>query len=324
MRTRNSNRDAEIDIDDENEEQNDNNVNELLGNPRKILSYAASYTEPNVSLVFIALLAAGAFFHEQYFSQTMIAMGLWFLIQFVNSLLTEDYQTTLFWSIFGTIWHLAIYIGIGHVWSYAKLWIEIRQKHLPAEVMTQLASCEDFSCFANFLLTMKWSLGQWTLTWPMSALYTLSRDPLHIATNLLFEWSQRRYIAIIQSALGTQPANGWTLGWMFLCIVGYFVLGYIWTHAKLFLDVWQGTLPKTLDEEVRAVYENNASYWQFIYKMKYVVLQWMVIWPFSFTFTIMRHPVRMFFDWIYYMSQKKYIWITVKAMDLRNKQQKEE
>jgi len=249
-------------------------------------------------------------------------MGLWLALQVAGNVLDEDFRDNLFWGILGTVGNLVLYVLIGHAWSYVKLYIDISQRHLSEPLMAELTKCGDAECFFQFLLSSKLLLAQWTLTWPMSMLYTLTRDPLTIFTNLLFKWSQERYVWIIQSALGTSSdSNEWTLLWFLGTVVGFFAIGYFWTHVKLFLEVWQGTLPKKLDEQVRAVYANKESYWQFIVDIKWLVMRWMLTWPFSVLYTLFRHPFRMLAEFVYELSQRKYAWITKKAMKLRNKKE---
>ncbi len=151
----------------------------------------------------------------------------------------------------------------------------------------------------------------------------MSRDPLRVLTDLLFEWSRQRYVWIITSALGAaqQQQVDATL-WTLLYVLAYLVVGYAWTHAKLFIDVWQGALPPALDAEVREVYDRKLSYWAFVARIKWHVMQWMITWPVSILYTIARHPLRMLADALYQISHKKYMWIVGKAMEMRMKQYK--
>lgn len=260
---------------------------DLLETSAKVVRTAATYTAPNMSLVFVGLLAVGAFFHESHFLPTGIGMGLWLLLQLLGSALDEDFRSDLFWGVIGTLGHLVLYIVIGHVWSYVKLYVDISQRHLSEPLMAQVSACNDGECVLKFVWSIKLLIAQWTLTWPMSVLYTLTRDPLTIFTNLLFKWSQARYTWIIQSALGrSSTSDEWALLWFLGGAVAYFLAGYVWTHIKLFIEVWQGTLPKKLDTQVRAVYDNQASYWNFILDIKWLVMRWMLTWPFSFMYPL--------------------------------------
>ncbi len=90
-------------------------------------------------------------------------------------------------------------------------------------------------CFYDFFGKIKWYIVKWILTWPFSLAYTLSRDPLKIATDTIVRLSEQRYIAIIQSALfaldhqpgtnGIETANWTTLAWFFGSIAGYLLMG---------------------------------------------------------------------------------------------------
>jgi hypothetical protein len=187
-------------------------------------------------------------------------------------------------------------------------------------IRTSVAS----GAFGTVLLEMKWTIMRWMVTWPASLIYTLSRDPLRIITELLFEWSKQRWAYIISLAIqhhdqpDHSPASWATVAMWFGYIFAYLIVGYLWTHVKLFIDIWQGALPPSLEAEITEVYQRNASYWAFVQRIKALVFQWMITWPFSIVYTILRHPCRMFVDLVYKLSQRKYAWIAGKAMEVRH------
>lgn len=171
---------------------------------------------------------------------------------------------------------------------------------------------------------------RWMTTWPINLAYTLSRDPLQIITDLIYTWSHQRYFAIMSSAIrahdvshGTAAAAAsWTdVATIMAYILTYFLLGYAWTHVKLFIDVWQGALPASLDAQVREVYTRQASYWEFVKQIKWHVTQWLLTWPLSIIYTLIRHPLRILIDFVYELSQRKYVWIVGRAMNARMKKQ---
>jgi hypothetical protein len=63
----------------------------------------------------------------------------------------------------------------------------------------------------------------------------------------------------------------------------------------------------------------KGSYRDFILEIKWIVLQWMFTWPFSVAYNVIRHPMRLLAEFIYQLSERKYIWVTQKAVDMRNK-----
>lgn len=160
----------------------------------------------------------------------------------------------------------------------------------------------------------------------MSILATVTKEPLNIVTDVMFEFAKYRYTWIINSALGhnTQMTSSSQLIWWTVSITAYAILGFIWTHVKLFLDVWQGSLPKSLDDEVRDLYERKQSYWTFVRKIKWLVVQWGLIFPFSIIYTIARHPLRIVVDFVYELSMRKYTYIIEKAMERRMQKYKEQ
>lgn len=281
------------------------------------VTFAADLTQPDFSILFLALFGAVIYLHESYFAYTSSAVGCWAVIQLISFFVKEEHRNDLFWSILSLLGNVASYLLLGYGWSLIKLYVEIWQGHFAQE----LAPCiGDTDCIFSFVLSQKWQIARWTLTWPVSLLFTLSRDPLRVFTDCAFEWSKQRYVWIVTSALSAESV-GVSFLWIVIGVISYAVIGYLWTHAKLFIDVWQGTLPPRLDAEIREIYAQKASYWDFVTKMKYYVLQWMITWPISILYTIARHPVRMLGDLVYRLSQRKYMFIVSRAMEARMKKE---
>lgn len=292
---------------------------------RVAIKQAAEYTAPGVNLIFIGLFCCIAYFHEKYTGYTGVAIAFWITLQFINQAIDEDFRNDLFWNLISSLGNAAMYLFIGYIWTHAKLYLDVWQGHLPMDLTKQVQTClsanGENGCFVKFLFDIKWLIVRWMLTWPVSMAYTLSRDPLRIATDLAFEWSRLRYIYIIQHALSHKPGDTGHeriyLLWWVLYFVGYIVIGYLWTHVKLFIDVWQARLPRKLDDELRDVYQRNASYWGFVRKVKWLIMRWVLTWPFSMVHTILRNPLRIVAEFVYKLSQRKYVAITHKAMDWR-------
>lgn len=238
-----------------------------------------------------------------------IAVGLivpWILIQLFSYTTTQYFRNDLFWGILGLVGNVAFYLFVGHMWSYAKLYIEISQERIALD-------CNSSDCILSFLDKYKWLIANWTIQWPASILFTLANDPFRAITNTLFKWSRQRYIWIISSALSNQSSEI-SIHWWIVGILGYFVCGFIWTHIKLFIDVWQSNLSSDLEQLIK-----RGSYRDFILEIKWIVLQWMFTWPFSVAYNVIRHPMRLLAEFIYQLSERKYIWVTQKAVDMRNK-----
>lgn len=306
-----------------------------LRSPRETFRVVARATAPELSVFFCLAFAAVAYFHESHFAHVSIFLGIWLAIQLIFNVLDDDFRNDLFWNVFSLIGNVAFYLFLGVLWAGAKLFLDIWQGHLNAELFARIRTCaltEQEACAIPLLFDMKYMIIQWITTWPASLAYTLSRDPLHIITELLFSWSRQRYFAIMVSAVkahdlsnsldNTNGGASWiTLATWFSYLLAYFALGYIWTHIKLFIDVWQGALPPSLDSKVRDVYERKASYWEFVGQIKWLVTQWMLTWPLSIVYTLLRHPLRILVDFIYQLSQRKYAWIVGKAMETRMKKE---
>jgi hypothetical protein len=266
----------------------------------------SEYTAPDLSIGFIAFLITVTALHE---TDARIAVGLivpWILIQLFTYTTTQYFRNDLFWGILGLVGNVAFYLFVGHMWSYAKLYIEISQERI-------VLDCNSSDCILEFLDKYKWLIANWTIQWPASILFTLANDPFRAITNTLFKWSRQRYIWIISSALSNQSSEI-SIHWWIIGILGYFLCGFIWTHIKLFIDVWQSNLSPDLEKLIK-----KGSYRDFILEIKWIVLQWMFTWPFSVAYNVIRHPMRLLAEFIYQLSERKYIWVTQKAVDMRNK-----
>lgn len=303
-------------------------------NVRQTVRTFSEATYPSMSFMFLALFVATSYFHETHFVYVGPFLLSWFILQLLNIVTEDDFhQHNLFWNFMTLLGNIVLYLIIGYGWSLLKLYIDVWQGHFDPALMTVMRTCinsdKPLVCIPGVLLDLKWFIMRSMVTWPVSVLYTLCRDPLNIFTEVVFEWSKKHYVYIITLALSNLDTNNniaskeaHLLYWS-LYVVGYFVVGYLWTHVKLFLEVWKGTLPPSLDQEVRDVYQRKTSYWDFVIHIKWLVLQWMFTWPMSILFTIFQHPFRIVADLVYTLSTRKYVWIVGKAMNLRNSEKQE-
>lgn len=289
-----------------------------------IFNLVSFYTSPNFSFPFILLFVLVTYFHESHLTPMGVLVGAWIVIQFTSFVIKEDFRNDLFWSIFRLIGNLIFYLFIGYLWSMAKLYLDIWQGHLNEELMSKIRVCisdqGQAGCVFSILSELKWCIVQWMVTWPVSIAYTISRDPFRVITDFIFEASRKRYLYIITSAMhardSTEIQDTDLLSWA-LYFIGYMSIGYVWSHIKLFVDIWQKSLPPSLEQQARAVYAGDRNYWDFALQIKWLIIEWMITWPFSIVVTTLRHPVRIFADLIFRLSQSKYVWIIGKAMEAR-------
>jgi hypothetical protein len=296
-------------------------------NPQVIpdtIQKVADYVSVDFSISFLVLFFALAYFHETRVYETSVVLLIWFALQVTGSLLRQDFRNDLFWSLLKLALNVVIYIVAGHLWSYAKLYIDIRQGHfvMSKEFRECFGADGVNGCIIQELLKLKWTLGHITLTWPISMAYTLSRDPVNIFVEELQRRSYHHYYAVVHSALESSintntPAIDFQ--WWAIAFAAYFVTGYIWMHIKLFVDVWQRTLPASLEEKVMAVYNGDKSYVSVVASCKWLVLEWMITWPVSAFYTLLRHPFRILADVIYNFSVRRLAWIIGKGVELREK-----
>jgi hypothetical protein len=308
----------------------------------------ARITAPELSVPFLLGFVAVAYFHESYFRETALILGAWLVIQLTAHTLNDDFKTQLFWSIFSLCGHVIFYLFCGSLWSGAKVYLDLWQKHMDPYWVDRIRQCThgvvavganasataaaadaaDAPCVGPLLFDMKWMMVRWMTTWPVSMAYTLTRDPLNILTDLIYRSLRHRYFTIMVSGLAAldsenqhvAPASWTGILTIFAYIFGYLAIGYAWTHVKLFFEIWQGALPASLDAQVRDVYARKSSYWEFVMQIKWHVTMWMLTWPISMVYTVLRHPLRILADFIYQLSVRKYVWIVSKAMDIRMKQ----
>lgn len=259
-----------------------------IPSPLYVIKEAARITSPDLSLVFLAIFISLAYFHEAYSAQTGIVITAWLLLQLAAYALHPDFRNDIFWNLMGMLGSLLIYIAIGHAWTYVKLYLDIWRGHFPKETIEGMKLCFSAEgangCVSAILFDLKWYLGQTMIIWPVSLAYTITRDPLRIITDLIFDLSRRRYISVITSALdafSTAEGSGsdygsaggsttWDVTIQLLTwvgyIVGYFAIGYLLSMVKLFLDVWQSTLTPSAEAKLKAAQQSGLaeSYVSFI------------------------------------------------------------
>ncbi len=294
-----------------------------LARPLETVSYVADLTAPGVSLIFVALFVVATYFHDQHFTPTTIAIGGWIALQVTGWIIREDLHSSSewLWSLAGKVLFYAI-IGFG--WAIAKLCFEVWQGRYSEPLLvcantTLAGSLDRTECFATFFVSCKWQLTQWTATWPISVVHTLAHDPLRIAVDVAVTSSKYRVAWLVETVFvgSTASADAIPISYVVGGIFLYLLIGYAWTHAKLFIDVLQGSLPTRLDAELQELHAKKQTYWTFLRKIKWIVAAWMIGWPLSMLYTITQHPVRLLVDLVYRLSQKKYNWIIGYAMEKR-------
>lgn len=306
-----------------------------FGFPKETIRSVAQISAPGTSWVFWVGFAIASYFHESYFSQVVIILGAWFAVQVAAGILDDDFKNDLFWSIFSMVAYLIGYLFAGSFYSLAKLWWEVSRGHLSAATIENIRQCkivanttvEAMSCTSPIFTENGWLLMRWMTTWPISLTHTLFDNPIHTLATLIYTSLRMRYIRVMFSAidvLDARTTGGDPLTWSIVAIyfayfLGYLLVGYAWAHAKLFIDVWQGSFSPSLDQQVRDAYERKIGYWAFVKQIKWHVTSWMIVWPFSIFYTLLRHPLRILVDFVYELSQRKLAWIVEMAMFWRMK-----
>lgn len=281
-------------------------------------------TAPGFSFAFVALFIFATAMHKIKFSATAIGVLCWVIMQVASSV-SRDQQHADVWYFLGLLGNLVYFLLIGVGWSILKLYIDIRQGDIPKAVMAGFAGCNrSIDCILANIPPLVPDIVQNIVSWPLSIAYTVTSDPLAIIGKFAYGNLRRHFANIVILALASNEGEAilsvfWTVAFVF----AYVLLGFLWSHAKLYIDVWQGCLPAHLDAELCALHERHQSYWSFIQKIKGFVVLWGLTWPFSLLHTLLRHPFRIVFDYIYEISKKKYHWIIQKAMELRFGHQKE-
>lgn len=306
-----------------------------FGSPVETLRSVAQISAPGTSWVFWIGFAIASYFHESYFSHVVVILGVWFAVQVAAGVLDDDFKNDLFWSIFSMGGYLIGYLFAGSVYSISKLWWEISSGHLSAATIDQIRQCklvanttaEAMTCTSPIFTENGWLLMRWMTTWPISLAHTIFDNPIHTLATLIYTSLRMRYIRVMFSAVdaldahltGAEPITWSIVAIYFAYFFGYILIGYAWAHAKLFIDVWQGSFSPSLDQQVRDAYDRKIGYWAFVRQIKWHVTSWMIVWPFSIFYTLLRHPLRILVDFVYELSQRKLAWIVEKAMFWRMK-----
>lgn len=302
---------------------------------QQVTQEIATVSAPDLSIPFLGLFCVSTFFYESHTFFVGLLILTWVSLQFVTYVMDEDFRSDIFWNAFSLLGYFIFYLILGLIWSFAKLYLDVWQGNLSPTMMRTILTCVgtngESGCIKKILYDMKLEIIKNMMAAPISFVYTFARDPLRLLNNVIFDTFITTYATILKSAveayqirisndLVTNQAASWSaLGWIVLYIFLYLVVGYGWTHLKLFVEILNGTLPKRLDTAVRAVWKGDGNYWPFIKSIKHLVLSWMLFWPISMIYTFLRHPIRIMVDLVYHLSQRKYIWIVTKAMQYRDK-----
>ena len=318
-RTRSKKRNASPDPEPLEEEEEEEEP--VIFNPSfaSIFHRATAWTAPEFSLAFIVLFGLATWLHKVKFSVTAVGALCWLGLQ-ISASVSRNQGHVDVWYFLGLLGNLVYYLVLGAVWAGFKLYIDIRQDAVPQAVKLALIQCPDrnVDCILSTLPPLVPDIVQNMVSWPLSIAYTITSDPLAIIGKFAYGNLRRHFAYIVVLALANNDGEAtlgifWTLG----LVLAYIALGFAWSHAKLYIDVWQGCLPKHLDDELCNLRAKNQTYWVFIQKIKGFVVLWGLTWPFSMLHTLLRHPFRIVFEYIYEISKKKYHWIIQKALQMR-------
>lgn len=169
----------------------------IMESVNTVVREVADKTSPGFSLVFLLLFACLAYLHERSTFYTYIVIALWLLLQ-SYSLVDEEFRKDLLWTVLGLARNVVYYLFLGKLWSMVKLYIDISQGNVSESVMKEISTCwsadvVDGGCAFKVVNLLKWDIVQWTTLWPLSLLRTCLQDPLRILTDLIFDWSRKRY-----------------------------------------------------------------------------------------------------------------------------------
>jgi hypothetical protein len=277
-------------------------------------SDVAKAVAPDFSPIFIVLFILASYFHEAYPFHFAFLASVWVLLQLYNYVMDPDFRLEIVNRLFTLLVYILVYLSCGIVWSCCKLYIDIWQGQMSENVQILVMRCYDVSgangCGLGVLNLIKWDLTRSVTAFPISMVYTLSRDPLKLLNGFLYDLLFDTYVSIMMAAAQAHdqgnlkketPIN---LRRLILYIVLYPVIGYAWSHVKLYLDVRRQHIPKRLND-------NDSS--NFLHRIRNLLLQWIIFWPISVLHTLLRDPVALFCDFVLHISKRSYIFVIERA-----------
>lgn len=300
--------------------QNNNNEEEdeiVLKSPSEIVQTVAEITAFDISawwfIVFVFLTTV----HDIYYKSVIVVVTLWCILQMSSSILKPNFKEQLFWSTISVIGYVLLFLLFGFMWSRFKLSYDIKHANIPKYIIGMLNACkQDRSCLQTVIDSeLRSYVIQYIIMWPMSILKVLSKEPVKLVAEFVFEKVRFSYTNLVLYALDTSDAYDpvtWTSILLnILYVMLYVSFGVLWSFVKLYLDAYQDMLSKEKLEK-----ETNL---EFVKRIKWDIITWGITFPFSVCTTLLRHPLKVAIEFVFTILQTKYAYILDKAFENKKK-----
>ncbi len=161
---------------------------------------------PRFTVAFVLFLAIVSWFHESHPTSIGGLVIGWFFLRGLNQLRSAESVGP--WrtvgrkvgrvAVFG-----AIYLVLGFIWSFIKLFLFVWRGHLGKVEHNMLMQCVKEGgdeCFWSLLLHLKWTIFGWVTYWPVNIVFTALKDPLNIVFDFGFNMCRMLYVRILRQA----------------------------------------------------------------------------------------------------------------------------
>ena len=256
-----------------------------------------SQWEPQIA---VALFVLATFFHESHTQETGWGVVVIVLLYLISFFVQEENRAQIGWTILQLLARLLSYIFVGCLWIFPKLYIELASGRMDSNAIRACAS--ELDCVLSHLLTMKWCLFRWCTMWPMSIASTVLRNPFNSIFELFWDNAKLSLARLAVYATSTQSTSIW---FIFLAIFLYAIIGVFWGHLKLYLDIRFNELPSPVARDLQ-----NLPYVEFVHKNLWLVVLWILTWPISVIFTLLKRPFALLCD---LAPTRTLVWIVEKA-----------
>jgi len=183
--------------------ENGGNKEDLLEEIKNVLVISATTVVPGFTFRFVLLVGVLSFLHEKRpGAATGVVVG-WLFLMGLKNYVAENRNLVNGKFIAKMLVYLMIYIIIGFLWSFVKLFLVVWRNHLSEDELSSLLDCQNEAsqdCYINFLYEIKWRIALWVTYWPVNILLTLCEDPLRIVFDIGFRWAQDILVKILKKA----------------------------------------------------------------------------------------------------------------------------
>jgi hypothetical protein len=130
--------------------------------------------------------------------ETVLRFGEeYFVVAFESAFNSTATPASAMWFI-GSV---AGYMATGYILAHLILYCKVRFSELPKNLQAKVDQIyNDDGSYIHFVISIKWLIMRWMVTWPIEILYTLLKEPTRYMFDIIYNLSVSKLVWIVKKA----------------------------------------------------------------------------------------------------------------------------